>query len=269
MPELSGARIGRVCLRVTDPAAVAAFYRDVVGLDELDGATTLGAGDTPLVELRGDPDAPARPPDAAGLFHLAIRVPTRAALGAALARVEERWDLDGASDHGVSEALYLRDPEGNGVEIYRDRPREAWPTDGDRVAMGTRPLDREGVTAAADGSAGVPPATDVGHVHLDAADLDATRDFYADAVGLAVRQRLPEAVFLAADGYHHHVGANTWRGRTEPPSGRGLEWFEIRAPEEGVESLRARVDARETDAGVAVTDPSGVELRVRPEGAVL
>ena len=124
-----------------------AFYRDAVGLavQHRGGErATLGAGGEPLLELTADPDAPDRPRRSAGLFHTAFRVPSRAALADALDRIEEEWELTGASDHHVSEALYLDDPEGNGVEVYRDRPREEWPTDGSgRVEMDTLPLDRE------------------------------------------------------------------------------------------------------------------------------
>ncbi|MFB6119847.1 MAG: VOC family protein [Halobacteriaceae archaeon] len=274
MPPLSAdAHVGRVRLRVADAEGLASFYRDVVGLNVLDSGpvTTLGAGEAPLLELRGDPDVPERPSDATGLFHLAIRVPSRTALGAALARIDRQWRLSGASDHGVSEALYLQDPEGNGVEIYRDRPREAWPTADGQVAMYTEPLDTERLLAAADSGGVVPEGTDVGHVHLDVSDVDAARRFYADELGLRVRQEFDdEAVFLAAGDYHHHVGANTWRGRTAAPAGRGLEWFEVVVPEADIESVREGFRfTRETDAGFAVRDPDGIEVRVRPEDAVL
>lgn len=266
--------IGRVALRVNDVDEVGAFYESVVGLDALrtDGGTaTLGAGGTPLLTLIGDPDATERRQDEAGLFHTAVRVPSRAALADALDRVEE-WRLDGASDHLVSEALYLSDPEGNGVEVYRDRPREEWPeTDGGRVAMETLPLDRDDLRGRGPGAARVPDGTDVGHVHLEVTSTAAARECYVDAVGLDVRATYgDDALFLAAGGYHHHVGANVWNGRTAPASGssRGLEWFELDVPAGAVDALRSRLDAagfdtRGTDEGFATTDRDGIGVRVR------
>jgi catechol 2,3-dioxygenase len=264
-------RVGRVALAANDPDRLAAFYRDVVGLDrhgDSGDRATLGAGGDDLVVLNRT-DAGPRPATSAGLFHLAVRVPSRAALGDALARARE-WGLDGASDHGVSEALYLSDPEGNGVEIYRDRSREEWPTDGDRVAMVTERMDVDGVAAAAAGGDGVPPGTDVGHVHLEVTDLATARAFYADGLGLRVRQEWDaSALFLAAGDYHHHVGVNTWNGRSEPATGRGLDWFELVLPDAGSlaaarERLREHgIDVTDTDEGVTVADPDGIELGLR------
>ncbi|GAB3701830.1 VOC family protein [Halorubrum pallidum] len=280
----NGARIGRVSLRVADLGETTAFYRDVVGLAVLnrDGdEAVLGVDGTPLLVLRYDPDSPDRSPTDAGLFHAAFRVPSRAALGEALARVRDRWRLDGASDHLVSEALYLADPEGNGVEIYRDRPREEWPTAADgSVAMTTDPLDLDAVAAAAgNGAAGVadrvPPGTDVGHVHLEVTALSAFESVYVDGIGFEVRQSDPDVRFVAADGYHHHVGANTWRGRTAPASGRGLDWFEVVVPDAtALAAVRDRLDAvaangevefavDDRNDGIAITDADGIEVRVR------
>ncbi len=154
-------------------------------------------------------------------------------------RIEDDWELDGASDHRVSEALYLTDPEGNGIEIYRDTPREGWPSDEDgRVEMETLPLDvdelREESTGTVDPDATetVPPGTVIGHVHLEVSSIPAAREFYARTMGLQVRQEFgPSALFLAADDYHHHIGVNTWNGRTEPAEGRGLAWFELVVPD--------------------------------------
>ena len=280
-------RIGSAALRVADLDETTAFYRDVVGLavlDRDDERAVLGAGGTPLLVLERDADRPARNRTDAGLFHTAFRVPSRAALGEALGRVRERWRLDGASDHLVSEALYLDDPEGNGVEIYRDRPREEWPTDGDgTVRMATDPLDVEGVAAAADGdgtgSAALvdraPTGTDVGHVHLEVASLAAFEAVYVEGLGFDVGMSGPDVRFVAAGGYHHHLGANTWRGRTTPAAGRGLAWFEVVVPDAAaLEAARTRLDAvaSESDVefalegreyGFTVTDADGIEVRVR------
>ncbi|WP_424014335.1 VOC family protein [Halorubrum xinjiangense] len=275
-------RIGRAALRVADLDETTAFYRDVVGLavlDRTDGRAALGVDGTPLLVLERDADRPARSRTDAGLFHTAFRVPSRAALGEALGRVRERWRLDGASDHLVSEALYLDDPEGNGVEIYRDRPREEWPTDDDgTVRMATDPLDIEGVAAAASGSNIVdraPAGTDVGHMHLEVTSLSAFEAVYVDGLGFDVGMSGPDVRFVAAGGYHHHLGANTWRGRTTPAAGRGLAWFEVVVPDTAaLEATRTRLDAVAADGdvefavegredGFAVTDTDGIEVRVR------
>jgi len=273
LPASSGA--GRVCLIVTELDRVTAFYRDVVGLSVLSGTndrTSLGVDGEPLIELRADPDAPERGRTEAGLFHTAIRVPSRAALADALARIREEWRLDGASDHHVSEALYLTDPEGNGVEIYCDRPREAWPIDDQgRVEMDTLPLDLGDLAATATGTNAAPSGTDLGHVHLEATDLGAAREFYADALGLNRRQRMgASALFLAAGDYHHHVGLNTWNGRSAPRSGRGLAWFELRVPAPALATLQSRLEAvtdveKRSDGSLAAAAPDGLELRLAAE----
>jgi len=269
-------RVGRVSLRVNDLDRAVEFYRDVVGLAvHGHGAetATLGAGDEPLLELTSDPDAPARGRDETGLFHTAFRVPTRGALSDALSRVRDRWQLDGASDHLVSEALYFDDPEGNGVEVYCDRPEDEWPfTDDGGVAMDTLPLGLDDLRAA--GSDGVdetvPDGTTVGHVHLEISSLAAAERFYVDGLGLGVRTRYgDDATFVAAGTYYHHVGLNTWNGRTSPPSGRGLAWFELVVPTPSVlDEATTRlddegIDVTELDWGVTVSDPDGIELRVR------
>ena len=270
----AGTAVGRTALVVSDLDSVSAFYRDVVGLavqHREGGRATLGAGGDPLLELTEDPDAPPRSPESAGLFHNAFRVPSRAALADALDRIGEAWELTGASDHRVSEALYLDDPEGNGVEVYRDRPREEWPIGEDgHVEMDTLPLDLEGLASEARGEASAPPGTDVGHVHLEVSDVPTARRFYAGALGMNVRQGWgPDALFVAAGDYHHHVGLNAWNGRSSPLEGRGLDWFELALPDEG--SLAAARERFE-DAGVEVTDgeqgfevydPDGIPVRLR------
>jgi len=199
--------------------------------------------------------------------------------------VREWWRLDGASDHLVSEALYLDDPEGNGVEIYRDRPREEWPVDDDgTVQMATEPLDIEGVSGAAGGANSdgdlvdrVPPGTDVGHMHLEVTSLSAFEAVYVDGLGFEVGMTGPNVRFVAAGDYHHHLGANTWQGRTTPAAGRGLAWFEVVVPDAAaLEAVRERLDAvaadgdvefvvEEREDGIAVTDADGIEVCVRTE----
>jgi catechol 2,3-dioxygenase len=237
-----GTVVGRVTLTVRDLAVVREFYERVVGLREIEtgeGCVLLGAGETPLVELVEDPEAPPRPPRTTGLFHLAILVPDRAELARSLRRlVEARWPLAGASDHLVSEALYLGDPEGNGIEIYRDRPSEEWQRDGDELRMATLPLDLNDLLGELDGEpvgeSAVSQGTRMGHVHLNVADLATSERFYADLLGLDVTARAyPGALFLSAGGYHHHIGLNTWRGEGVPPppaGALGLRTFELTLP---------------------------------------
>ena len=239
--------------------------------------TSLGVDGRPLIELHADPTAPERGRTEAGLFHTAIRVPSRDALADALHRIHGDWRLDGASDHHVSEALYLTDPEGNGVEIYRDRERAAWPTDdGGRVGMVTEPLDLDELASAAGdergASATVPVGTDVGHVHLEVTSLRSARECYGDALGMNVRQETGGALFLAAGEYHHHVGANVWNRRSTPAAGLGLDWFEVVVPDAGaLAAVRERFDRADVatesvdggEAELAVTDGDGIGLRVR------
>ncbi len=234
--------IGRVRLRVADLARVRDYYERTIGLRALeeDGDTvTLGA-DSPLVELVGDPDAQPAPPGSTGLFHLAVLVPSRPELARSIRQVVESGErFSGASDHFVSEALYLRDPEGNGIEIYRDRPRDEWEYEPDgQVRMGTVALDLQDVVAempSDDEDRGMPDGTVLGHVHLHVSDLGEAEAFYVDRLGLEVTVRgYPGALFVSHDGYHHHVGLNTWQGAhgpAPPPGSRGLIDYELFLPD--------------------------------------
>jgi catechol 2,3-dioxygenase len=276
--------MGAVRLTVGDLEGVRDFYRDAIGLSELepeDGIVRLGAaGESaqPIVELVGDPDAGSRPYGTSGLFHLAILVPSRADLARALQRVAEAgWRLSGASDHRVSEALYLSDPEGNGIELYRDRPREEWPVRDGVLQMDTLPLDLDGVLGELrreDAEAAMPPGTRMGHVHLNIGDLAAAEAFYSGALGFDVTVRgYPGALFVSAGGYHHHLGLNTWAGEgaPAPPEGsRGLRQFEVLLPDAdqlAAEENRLReagFEPEREDDRVRVTDPSGNHVVLSP-----
>ncbi len=270
------ASLGAVELTVAALDTQAAFYEDVIGLRQIrrDGdSVELGVpgSGSPLVILVGRPEAPPRPPRTTGLFHLALLVPSRADLARSLHRVTDAGHgLTGASDHLVSEALYLDDPEGNGIEIYRDRPREEWTYVDGQLQMATLPLDVDGVLASAAAGAnidGMAAGTRIGHVHLQVAAIPAAEAFYLDALGFEATVRgYPGALFVAAGGYHHHVGLNTWAGQgiPAPPEGaRGLRRFTIVLPdEEAFEDVleaaaAAGFEATDEDGKTVVTDPSG------------
>ena len=266
--------IGKVRLRVADIDDLTTFYERVVGLLEVerDGELVrLGPeGGAPLIELVSAPGAPAAPSFSTGLFHLAILVPDRVELARSLQRVAGAgWRLTGASDHLVSEALYLRDPEGNGIEIYRDRPRDQWNRDNGELRMATLPLDLQDILDELGNGEqlanGMPAGTTMGHVHLQVADIPAAEGFYNGGIGLDVMVRsYPGALFLSAGGYHHHVGVNTWQsaGAPPPPEGAlGLDRYELVLPDAGdvdaaAERLGESGDPIRVDEGVLATDPS-------------
>jgi catechol 2,3-dioxygenase len=283
MPSLPAASaIGTVHMTVASLERARAFYEQVIGLrsaEQRDGSVLLGgaAGSLPLLSLFGDSTASPRNPRETGLFHFAILVPTRRDLAVALVRLSQGgWRLDGASDHLVSEALYLSDPEGNGIEIYHDRDRSSWRRDADgQLAMATLPLDLDDLlgelqTAPPDPAvdALMPEATRIGHIHLQVAELDEIERFYAGVLGFDVMVRgYPGALFVAAGGYHHHIGLNTWnsRGGARPsPGSAGLRAYEIRlgdgaAVDQALARVREAGIATEVGSGGAtlVRDPSG------------
>ncbi|MGH2887476.1 MAG: VOC family protein [Solirubrobacteraceae bacterium] len=268
--------LGAVRLTVSDLDRSRGFYERAIGLraTELDdGALALGAaGQSPLIELRGDSSAPRLNRRAPGLYHLAILVPTRTDLAFALARLAQaRWPLDGASDHLVSEALYLSDPDGNGIEIYRDRPRADWPRTGDQLQMSTLPLALDNVVDelrdASELQAEIPHGTRIGHVHLQVSDLGEAESFYHGVLGFDVIVRAyPGALFVSAGGYHHHIGLNTWNSADSAPpldGAVGLRSFEVHLPDRAEhDRVVARVSAaglavEAGDGGMVVRDPSG------------
>jgi catechol 2,3-dioxygenase len=254
--------MGLVELSVSDLDRSLAYWQDAIGLSVLsreNGTAELGA-DTPLVRFVEEPGArPAR--GFTGLFHVALLVPDRPSLGRFLAHaVREQIPLTGLSDHVVSEAIYLRDPDYHGIEVYADRPREQWEGHVSQT-MTTIPLDTDSLRAeAGDGEfEGLPDGTVVGHVHLCVRDVDETIGFYRDQLGMALTaHRGDQAAFLSAGGYHHHLGGNTWETRGAPPAPGGtarLLRFTIVVPDD--EEL-ARVAER--IGGTEVRDPSGNPL---------
>jgi catechol 2,3-dioxygenase len=268
-------RVGRAALAVADLDELTDFYRNVVGLAVLERSTEralLGVGDAKLLRLEAAPDGVNRHSRAAGLYHVAFRVPTRAALGDALGRVIDRWRLSGASDHLVSEALYLTDPAGNGVEMYRDRPRAAWPDAPEgEVKMANDPLNLDSLAADAAGEDAALAGTDVGHVHVEVSDLDTFRSFWVDTVGFAETTTYPGASFVAAGDYHHHLAGNVWHGRSAEAAGLGLSWFEVVLPDaDALAGLRDQVEASgatvtPTDSGFETADRDGIRVRFHAE----
>lgn len=280
-PSLPAATaLGAVRLTVADLAPTAVFYEQVLGLRPLrhDGEeATLGTPDgRPLVELVQRADAAPRPRRSSGLFHLALLLPTRADLALALRRIAlAQSPLQGASDHLVSEALYLADPEGNGIEIYRDRPREEWSHEPDgQIRMATLPLDLDDlISALPSEDPGLPEEATIGHVHLQVADLDQAEAFYHGVLGFDVVVRgYPGALFVSAGGYHHHLGLNTWASLGGAPNGpgvRGLDRFVVELPgAAAVAEVRDRLAAAgapvsQRDGALVTTDPFGNELELR------
>ncbi len=266
-------RFGGMALAVADLARSIDYYRRRFGMEMLEQEkqrAALGAGGRRLLELEERPGA-KRDPDAADLFHFALRVPSRPALARQLARLlATDTRLTGASDHSVSEALYLRDPDGHGIEIYRDRPRATWYRNG-RVHMGTTALDLDDLLKEAPASAGdqdgLDPDTVIGHVHLETCDLDRSKDFYVDRLGFAVTAERPGASFMSKGGYHHHVAVNTWGGKSRPaddhPGRIGMLWFEIQMPDRsGLAALAQDLGAAPAAEGpLAVSDPNGLAIR--------
>lgn len=228
-----------VVLRVRDLDRVRAFYNEQLGFQVVStdaGEVALSPTGTPptLVRLVHAPDAPQAAPGSAGLFHVAFLYPDRPALGGALRGLLDDGIRIGGADHGVSEALYLSDPEGNGIELYSDRPEADWPpSPGDgQVGMFTDPLDFPSLLHAARHAPvrALPARTRIGHIHLRVSDLDRAEAFYAGRLGIPVRQRdYPGARFFGRDGYHHHLGANVWHSRRPAtPGALGLARFTVR-----------------------------------------
>jgi len=279
-------QMGRVALTVADLARSIAFYTDVLGFTALQAtadAATLGVGGTPLLHLQEQPGATPTPANATGLYHFAILVPSRADLGRSLQHLAESgYPLGGSSDHLVSEALYLSDPDGNGIEIYRDRPRAEWPRKDGALQMATDPLDLRALLAAAQADlrpwTGLPAGTRLGHMHLQVAAIPQARDFYHGVLGFDIVfdwERMG-ALFVSAGGYHHHLGLNTWQsrgGRPAPAGSAGLRHFTIQLPDAtALAPVLARLDKagvpyqQEAD-GVALADPWGNRILLTTDGA--
>jgi catechol 2,3-dioxygenase len=279
LPEAT--RLGNVRLQVADLARSLAFYQRVLGFrvlerDETHAALAPFGEDRVLVELVERKGARPSGHGLLGLYHFAILLPDRPSLGRFVRHLAHIGARAGAGDHLVSEAFYLTDPDGLGIEVYADRPRETWQRIGRELMIATDPVDVAGLVAAAGDTpwSGMPAGTVIGHVHLHVGDIAQGSAYFSDALGFdRMTWRYPGALFLGAGGYHHHLGTNTWAGSgARPPAeddSRLLEWT-IELPTAAdvtavAQSLRkAGHDADEMRAGEALTkDPWGTHVRLR------
>lgn len=273
--EAAPMKIGKVRLKVRNLAGVSAFYRKVLGLKltgEREGTHALGTSSQPLLELEADPALAPRDPHAAGLFHTAFLLPSRADLARWLIFASEnRIRIEGASNHIVSEAIYLSDPEGNGIEIYADRPQSGWRAANGEIHMATRALDAQDLISEAGGKVweGFPEGGSVGHVHLQVGDTGEAEGFYRDVLGFEVTSHYPGASFFGSGGYHHQLAANVWNsgGAGPRPAGMaGLAGIELVVADA---SKRADIVARAKAAGLDVTAQEGATALHDPWGTVI
>lgn len=264
--------IGMVTLRVADLDRSLRFYGGVLGFQVVErqpGKVTLGGQDKQaLLELREVPGAQPQPQWSTGLYHVAILLPSRPDLGRALLRLAEAGWRIGQGDHLVSEALYISDPDGNGLEIYQDRPRDTWQWTNGQVKMATDPVNlrslmEEGMHKAQPWEV-LPAGTKVGHIHLQVGDIPQAKHFYSTILGFDITASMPSALFISAGGYHHHIGMNTWQSagaNPAPESGAGLHEYVIAIPNrETLTAIQSRLAAHniafeEQDNALIVADP--------------
>jgi len=269
--------VGEVNLKVLDLQKMTRFYQEFIGfrvLERSDDRTVLTAdGKTPLLTLERPADVVPRAERTAGLYHFAILLPSRADLSAFLRHLLESDYPMGAADHAVSEALYISDPEGNGIEVYRDRPSSEWTwDDNNRVHMVTDPLDVRGILAESDAPwTGLPEEAVMEHIHLHVGDLEAAEEFYARGLGFDVVSYYPQAAFLSTGRYHHHIAVNTWQGTgipNAPGDSAGLNWYSLIFPDqEAVDQAADRLrrigaPVKPISEGYLTSDPSGNRIRL-------
>lgn len=272
-------RIGATALAVRDLDLVAGYYRALLGLAEIErtaDTVRLGAGGVPLLALEHRPDFNPDDPRSAGLYHNAFLMPTRLDLARWIVHIgKHRIPVSGASDHEVSEAIYLDDPEGNGVEVYADRPVASWRWQDNMVAMVTEALNVEAILQELDDKTPpyetAPDGLRVGHIHLHVGDVGKAEEFYSGVLGLDVVRRRGGATFMSSGGYHHHIGANTWRSPgagMRDPKRAGLSWFVFEAADDNAyDAVAARLEGagialNDGPSGLAFTDPWGTQVRL-------
>ncbi len=276
-----GFQLGLAALRVSDAERALDFYVNKVGLAlraRTDTTALLGTAENDILRLDIESGLSPRNYKETGLYHVAILVPDRPSLGATIARLAANKVKLGAADHLVSEAIYIWDPDNNGIEIYRDRPRGEWTWAGDQVQMANRPLDFDGLLAEPNVEAlatqPMKNGTRVGHIHLEVDDVAKAKKFYADVVGFAPTSTFPGAQFLGAGGYHHHLAANIWESRNGPPPSpntAGLSLMTLELPDAAsTDALKRRLEAagigtKATGAGFDFVDPwlTPVSVRLR------
>ncbi len=282
-----GTHIGLVTLRVSDLGRSRQFYEGILGFQPLEAKpekVVLGSQDEqPLLELIEIPGAAPQPRRATGLYHVAILFPARADLGRELLRLAQAGWRIGQGDHLVSEALYLSDPDRNGLELYRDRPRSTWHWANGMVEMATDPVDIQGLAEEGARDAQpwevVPAGTRVGHIHLQVGDIKEAERFYHTILGFDVTAKLPGALFVSAGGYHHHIGLNTWNSlgaQPTPANSAGLQSYVIAIPtRKGLQEVKERLIAyqvpfEEQGDVIRVNDPwsNQIELKVQPAPAM-
>lgn len=272
--------LGCVRLQISDLERSLGWYEKVLGLHAVSRSSTdavlAAQGETtPIIELREKRGVRAVPRRGLlGLYHYAVLLPDRASLGRFVGHLAELGLRAGMSDHFVSEAVYIDDPDGLGIEVYADRPRSSWRHVDRQLTMSTNPMDVGSVIAEANGRpwTGMPRGTVLGHVHLFVGDIDRAAAFYHDVIGFdKVVWNYPGALFMSAGGYHHHLGTNIWAAKSPPASdgdARMLEWEIVVPHSKDVDAVRASVDAAHVNVtrdanGIVIHDPWGTPVRVR------
>ena len=266
--------ISQLHLKVTNLERSLAFYQEVIGLKLLNQtnqtADLTADGKTVLVSIEQPGDVIPKQGRTTGLYHFALLLPTRADLGRLLKHfLQARYPLQGASDHLVSEAIYLADPDGNGIEVYADRPASNWSWSNGEVEMATVALDAEDLLAAGEGSEwdGLPAGTIMGHIHLHVSELQKTEEFYTKGLGFEVVTRYGgQALFISTGKYHHHIGLNTWNGLGAPPASEnsaGMESYTMVFPNE---EKRNQIISQLKQMGATVTEENGTFMTADPSG---
>ncbi|SES02021.1 VOC family protein [Psychrobacillus sp. OK032] len=267
----SPTRVGEVHLVVSNVDTLTEFYQQVIGFDiltkEPKRVTLTADGNTPLLVLEEQDDSVERPFPTTGLYHFAILMPDHASLGNVLLHLAQtEYPMQGAANHQYSDALYLADPDGNGIEIYADLPPDTWERDKDGGYVGgSYPIDFEKLVADATPTwKGLPENTRLGHMHLQATELAIMEKFYVDGLGLNVTSKDNGSLFLSKDNYHHHVALNTWSGTgipAPPDNSRGLKYFTLIFSKDELDEAKARLTDldfhfEEKDSSIIVQDPS-------------